>query len=173
VFSPDLKDDFLTMNSRLSRIAVAAVVAAALLPAGAQARANAYGTQATSSACGVFSAAVSGGQQIQAACDAYQAKVDATRQQLKTARAARQNAVVAAVAARKAAVADASKLTDLTARTAALTAANKTFLTAVGDANTAYYAAVKQTLADLKAAREQLRAAIAQALQAPATQPTA
>jgi hypothetical protein len=169
VFSPDLKDDFLTMNSRLSRIAVAGVVAAALLPASAQARANVYGTQATSSACWV----VSGGQQTQAACDAYQAKVDAARQHLKTARAARQDAVVAAVAARKAAVADALKLTDLAARTAALTAANKTFLTAVGDANTAYYAAVKQTLADLKAAREQLRAAIAQALQAPATQPTA
>lgn len=172
MFSPDLKDDFLTMNSRLFRIAVAAVAAAALLPAGAQARANVYGTPATSSA-GVVSVAVSGGQQIQAAFDAYQARVDATRQQLKAARAARQNAVVAAVAAHKAAVADALKLTDLAARTAALTAANKTFLTAVGDANTAYYAAVKQTLVDRKAAREQLRAAIAQALQAPATQPTA
>jgi hypothetical protein len=172
VFSPDLKDDFLTMNSRLSRIAVGAVAAAALLPAGAQARANVYGAPATSSA-GVVSAAVSGGQQIQAAFDAYQAKVDATRQQLKTARAARQDAVVAAVAAHKAAVADALKLPDLAARTAAFTAANKTFFTAVGDANTAYYAAVKQTIADLKAAREQLRAAIAQALQAPATQPAA
>ncbi|MCW3050320.1 MAG: hypothetical protein JWO74_4604, partial [Solirubrobacterales bacterium] len=50
MFSPDLKDDFLTMNSRLFRIAVAAVAAAALLPAGAQARANVYGTPATSSA---------------------------------------------------------------------------------------------------------------------------
>jgi hypothetical protein len=172
VFSPDLKDDFLTMNSRLSRIAVGAVAAAALLPAGAQARANVYGAPATSSA-GVVSAAVSGGQQIQAAFDAYQAKVDATRQQLKTARAARQDAVVAAVAARKAAVADALKLPDLAARTAAFTAANKTFFTTVGDANTAYYAVVKQTSADLKAAREQLPAAIAQALQAPATQPAA
>jgi hypothetical protein len=172
MFSPDLKDDFLTMNSRLSRIGVAAVAAAALLPAGAQARANVYGTPATSSA-GAPTAAVSGGQQIQAAFDAYRAKVDATRQQLKTARATRQDAVGAAVAAHQAAVADALKLTDLAARTAALTAANKTFLTAVRDADTAYYAAVKQTVADLNAARVQLRAAIAPALQAPATQPTA